>query len=72
MAKVKIRKVKPEDFAPQAHLERKEDPVYMITPKGCAYLALADCGVEVDEIDFEHFWTQFCTILENTGYYIME
>lgn len=71
MSKVKIRKVKPEDFTPQAHFVSKEEELrYVITPKGCACLALAECGVEVDEIDFNRFWEQFCINLEDIGYVI--
>ena len=71
MSKVKIRKVKPEDFIPQAHFVSKEGELrYVIAPKGCAYLALAECGIKVDEMVFNRFWEQFCTNLENAGYVI--
>lgn len=76
MSKVKIKRVKPEDIHPQAHfvkkLNYKDEIKYVITPKGCASLALTNCGIEINEIDFDRFWKQFCIHLESAKYILSD
>ena len=73
MSKVKVRKVKPEDFSPQAYFVHYENEIKsVITPKNCASLAMVDCGIEIDEIDFERFWYQFGIYLAREGYVLSD
>lgn len=46
-----------------------EEEKYVITPKGCALLALADANIVVeDEECFNLFWDKFQEHMENAGY----
>ena len=46
-----------------------EEEKYVITPKGCATLAMFDAGIELkDEVQFELFWTKFQEHMQNAGY----
>lgn len=44
---------------------------YVITPKGCAMLAFADSGIEIDEDSFDYFWNEFEEHLNKVGYTII-
>lgn len=46
-----------------------EEPIYVISPKGCALLAFADARIELrDEDQFNLFWDKFQEHMENAGY----
>lgn len=69
MSKVKVKKVKPEDFSPQAYFVHYEDKMrYRITPKGFAFLAMMDSDIEINEDKFNYFWDKFCFYLKASGY----
>lgn len=48
-----------------------EEEKYVITPKGCAMLAFADSGIEIDEGSFNYFWNEFEEHLNKVGYTIV-
>lgn len=46
-----------------------EEPKYVISPKGCATLAIADAEIELrDEDQFNLFWDKFQEYMQNAGY----
>ena len=46
-----------------------EEEKYVITPKGCAILAMFDAEIELkDEAQFEFFWAKFQEHMQNAGY----
>ena len=46
-----------------------EEEKYVITPKGCATLAMFDAEIELkDEAQFELFWVKFQEHMQNAGY----
>ena len=49
----------------------EEEEKYVITPKGCAMLAFADSGIEIDEDSFNYFWNEFEEHLNKVGYTII-
>lgn len=53
------------------HGEAAEEPKYVISPKGCAMLAFADSGIEIDEGSFNYFWNEFEKHLDEVGYTIV-
>lgn len=69
MSKVKVKKVKPE-YLKDLYIRKLtyDDIKHVITPKNCANFAMVDCGIEIDEIDFERFWDQFSIYLAREGY----
>ena len=51
------------------HDEAVEEPKYVISPKGCATLAIADAEIELrDEDQFNLFWDKFQEHMQNAGY----
>jgi hypothetical protein len=51
-----------------ARYDEKEEK-YVITPKGCAYLAMFDAEIELkDEAQLELFWVKFQEHMQNAGY----
>lgn len=48
-----------------------EEEKYVISPKGCAMLAFADSGIEIDEGSFNYFWNEFEKHLNDVGYTIV-
>ena len=59
----------PEEGAAYGTAEGEEK--YVITPKGCAMLAFADSGIEIDEDSFNYFWNEFEECLNKVGYTII-
>lgn len=46
-----------------------EEEKYVITPKGCATLAMFDAEIELkDEAQFELFWVKFQEHMQNAGH----
>lgn len=46
-----------------------EEEKYVITPKGCAVLAMFDAEIELkDEAQLDLFWVKFQERMENAGY----
>lgn len=59
----------PETEGVCAH-EDREDAVYQLTPKGCATLALLQCGL-IDDISdpmIDSFFDKFYAIMKTNGY----
>ena len=47
----------------------EEEEKYVITPKGCAFLAMFDAEIEPkDQAQFNLFWDKFQEYMDNAGY----
>lgn len=46
-----------------------EEEKYVLTPKGCAFLAMFDAEIEPkDQAQFNLFWDKFQEYMKNAGY----
>ena len=46
-----------------------EEEKYVITPKGCAALAMFDAEIDlISETQFDFFWIKFQEYMKNAGY----
>ena len=46
-----------------------EEEKYVITPKGCAFLAMSDAEIDlISETQFDFFWIKFQEYMKNAGY----
>lgn len=60
------------NFVPMPPIKppKEEEETYKLAPKGCAVLALLDCGLiaDIDDARIDGFWTIFEKLMEDNDY----
>ena len=49
-------------------MDTKKDEIYKITPKGCAWMAMYEAGIEASFEQTEEFWSLFKKYMKKAGY----